>query len=434
MVRIPRSIAELPQPPGPFRREFWRSPIRGPWLTAVFGLVLLVGITVMVLTGLASYAAYNPTLGHNDLTPTHGILGFFLFSWPTRPSWLYWLTQGIHVTLGLVLVPVLLGKLWSVIPKLFDWPPVATPAQAIERVSLLLLVGGAVFEFVTGILNVQYWYVFPGSFYTLHLYGAWVFIAAFIAHVAVKYPKMRAALKRRRIRDELRVDLEHTEPEPPDEDNLVSPAPGRPSISRRGALGLVGASSLTLFLMTAGQSIAGPFRRVSVLAPRSQDPGSGPNGFQINKTAQGVGIKPAETGASWRLRVAGARGRAPLLLTRDELKALPQHTAHLPIACVEGWSTGNQRWTGVRLRDLAAMAGVPSPATLDVESLQPHGEFRAVTLRGNQVGNGDSLLALQVNGADLSPDHGFPARIIVPANPGVHNTKWVARLTFNPHA
>ena len=41
----------------------------------------------------------------------------------------------------------------------------------------------------------------------------------------------------------------------------------------------------------------------------------------------------------------------------------------------------------------------------------------------------DSLLALRVNGADLSLDHGYPARVIG-ANPGVHNTKWVATLTF----
>jgi DMSO/TMAO reductase YedYZ molybdopterin-dependent catalytic subunit len=42
----------------------------------------------------------------------------------------------------------------------------------------------------------------------------------------------------------------------------------------------------------------------------------------------------------------------------------------------------------------------------------------------------DSLLALQVNGTDLSPDHGYPARIIVPALPGVHNTKWVGSIDF----
>ena len=41
-----------------------------------------------------------------------------------------------------------------------------------------------------------------------------------------------------------------------------------------------------------------------------------------------------------------------------------------------------------------------------------------------------ALLALRVNGADLSLDHGYPARIIVPALPGVHCTKWVASLTW----
>jgi DMSO/TMAO reductase YedYZ molybdopterin-dependent catalytic subunit len=42
----------------------------------------------------------------------------------------------------------------------------------------------------------------------------------------------------------------------------------------------------------------------------------------------------------------------------------------------------------------------------------------------------DALLALQVNGADLSPDHGYPARVVVPALPGVHCTKWVRSITF----
>jgi DMSO/TMAO reductase YedYZ molybdopterin-dependent catalytic subunit len=113
-VRIPEN-----PPPGPFRPEFWRSPLRGPWLTSVLGLVLLGGITLVAVTGLLSYAAYNPWLPLNDLTPGKGLLGFYLFDWPTRPSWLYRLTQGTHVILGLTLLPVLLAKLWSVIPKLF---------------------------------------------------------------------------------------------------------------------------------------------------------------------------------------------------------------------------------------------------------------------------------------------------------------------------
>jgi len=37
---------------------------------------------------------------------------------------------------------------------------------------------------------------------------------------------------------------------------------------------------------------------------------------------------------------------------------------------------------------------------------------------------------MRVNGVDLSPDHGYPARIIVPALPGVHCTKWVRTIEF----
>lgn len=416
------------RPPGPFRRSSWRSPIRGPWLTAVLGLVLLVGFTIVFVTGLLSYAAYNPDLRSNDQTPGKGLLGFYLFDWPTEPYWLYRVTQGTHVILGLVLIPVLLGKLWSVIPKLFDWPPVRSPAHALERLSLLLLVGGAIFEIVTGVMNIQYWYAFPASFYTLHFYGAWVFIGAFAVHTAFKLPLAIRAVRGRSLREELRTDTAHTVPEPPDPDGLVSPDPAPASISRRGALGFVGAGSAVLLVLTVGQSIGGVARRTALLAPRGvADPGTGPNGFQINTTAEDAGISQ-DTVNGWQLTLVGDGSQ--VALSRDDLLAMPQHSSALPIACVEGWSTGNQDWAGVRLRDLAAAAGVPEPASVYVESLEQGGSFSAASLRRNQVLDPDSLLALGVNGAELSMDHGFPARVIVPNNPGVHNTKWVTRMTF----
>ncbi|MGQ4384687.1 molybdopterin-dependent oxidoreductase [Streptomyces sp. SAS_270] len=403
---------KLPTSPG-----FWRSPLRGPWFTSVLGLVLLVGITALFVTGLVSYAAYNPDLSPvNDKTPDKGLLGFYLFSWPTNPSWLYRLTQGVHVTLGLVLVPVLLAKLWSVIPKLFALPPARSLAHALERISLLLLVGGALFEFITGILNIQLDYVFPGSFYPLHFYGAWVFFAAFVAHAVLKMP---LALRNLRHLREERTEL-------------VSPDPAEPTVSRRGALGLVGGGSLLLFVTTAGRNFDGPLRETAVLAPHGgSEPGTGPNGFQINKTASVAGIHPAETSEdAWRLVVTGRTGT--VRLSRAELLQLPLHSAALPIACVEGWSTSDQWWRGVRLRDLAALVGHEGAQAPDVlvESLQRHGSFRKAALRANQVRDPRSLLAFYVNGEPLTLDHGHPARIIVPAAPGVLNTKWVARMTF----
>ncbi|MFF4827678.1 molybdopterin-dependent oxidoreductase [Streptomyces sp. NPDC001312] len=424
-----RRVERTPPPPGPFRPGFWRSPLRGPWLTSVFGLALLIGIPLIFVTGMLSYASYNPGLDRiNDQTPDKGLLGFYLFDWPTDPYWLYRLTQGVHVTLGVVLVPVVLAKLWSVIPKLFEWLPVRSIAHALERLSLLTLVGGVVFEFVTGIFNIQLFYVFPGSFYTLHFYGAWVFIAAFVVHVSLRLGRMTRALRSRNLLTELRTGLAGTRPEPPDPDGLVALEPAAPTMSRRGALAMVGGGSLLLLVVTAGQSIGGRLRRTALLAPHNRDPGGGPKDFQINKTAAAVGVTRVHVGPDWRLEV---RGHGPtLVFTRAQLLAMSQHVAALPIACVEGWSTSDQRWSGLRLADLAALAGLPDAGSVLVRSVQPPGPYSSVVLRGNQIHDPRSLLALRVNGADLSFDHGYPARVIVPANPGVNNTKWVHRLTF----
>lgn len=395
----------------------------------MFGLVLLFGIPVLFVTGALSYAAYNPDLGPlNDQTPDKGLLGFYLFDWPTHPYWLYRLTQGIHVTLGVVLVPVVLAKLWSVIPKLFEWPPLRSIAHALERLSLLLLVGGVIFELATGIFNVQLFYVFPGSFYTLHFYGAWVFIAAFVVHVILRLGRMTRALSSRNPFQELRTGVSGTRPEPRDPDGLVPVAPAAATMSRRGAVGMVGAGSLLLLAVTAGQSIGGLWRGSALLAPHNRDPGNGPSGFQINKTAASVGVTPALVGPSWRLEIHGSG--PPQIFTREQLMAMPHHAAALPIACVEGWSTADQHWEGLRLADLAALSGLRDAGSVLVESVQPSGPYSSVMLRGNQIHDPRALLALRVNGADLSIDHGYPARVIVPANPGVNNTKWVHRLTF----
>ncbi|MEP6952750.1 MAG: molybdopterin-dependent oxidoreductase [Solirubrobacteraceae bacterium] len=413
-------------PPGPFRPGFFRSPLRGPWLTSLLGSLLLVAMFLVSITGLLSHAAYQPDLGANAIVPTGADAPWLNIGWPTHPSWLYALTQGTHVTLGIIAVPLLLAKLWSVIPRLFAWPPVASPAQALERLSLLALVGGALFQFATGIVNAQVYYPFKFGFVTAHYYGAWVFMSALVIHVLVKLPTIRRAYRERGVLKPLRESLEQTRPEPYDPDGLVSERPAEPTLSRRGLLGVVGAMTAGLFVVTAGQSIGGPLRRTALLAPRGRVRGNGPNDFEVNKTAATAKITPKMTGDGYRLKV---QGRKTVELSRAQLLALPQHTEHLPIACVEGWST-TQAWTGVRLRDLAVLAGMPASTQLHVGSLQEAGALRQATLESGQVADERSLLALKVNGADLSPDHGYPARVIVPALPGVHCTKWVATLDF----
>jgi DMSO/TMAO reductase YedYZ molybdopterin-dependent catalytic subunit len=136
-------------------------------------------------------------------------------------------------------------------------------------------------------------------------------------------------------------------------------------------------------------------------------------------------------GPAYRLRLSD--GAREIELSRHDLLAMPQHTARLPIACVEGWTT-TQTWSGVRLSLLAEAAGVAGAGSAYVRSLQPAGVLSKASLSGDAIADPDALLALRVNGHDLPLDHGYPARIIVPALPGVHNTKWVASIEFGPPA
>ncbi len=413
-------------PPGLERLHRWRSPIRGLWLTSVFGSVLLVTLPIVILTGLISYVVYAPQFG-TSVPADVGWLKLPTFDWPTRPVWLYRVSQGLHVGLGLVLIPVVLAKLWSVIPKLFIWPPARSVAQVLERLSLAMLVGGILFEMATGVLYIQYDYIYGFSFFPAHYYGAWVFVAGFVVHITLKIPRMVAGLRSRSLREVLRTNTADTKPEVPGPHGLVAADPAPATMSRRGALALVGGGVLLTALVTVGQTIGGIARHFPQLLPTGDTTGKGPNDFRINKTAKGVGLDPASTGDNWRLTLHGGSGR--IVLDRAMLTAMPQHSARLPIACVQGWSTV-QTWSGVRLVDLAALAGVPAPRSAAVASLGRKGKFNHATLEDEQISDPDALLALRVNGADLSLDHGYPARIIVPALNGVHNTKWVKSIDF----
>ncbi len=396
----------------------------------MLGLALLIAIPVIAITGFLSNDAYYPRLGGNSVGRPIGALDFYLFSFPTHPSWLYALTQGLHVTIGLAAFPILLAKLWSVIPKLFEWPPVRSPAHLLERLSLALLVGGALFEFATGILDIQYAYLFGFFFTTAHYYGAWIFSAAFVFHTAIKLPTMRRSLAARRGLAPLRETLKETRPEPatPVASELIPVAPAPPSMSRRALLGGVSLGSLFLLVQGAGQSIGGPLRALAFLAPRNQH-GNGPNGFAVNRTAAAAQIKSSQVDSSWRLRLVA--GRRTVALSRDELLRMPQRTYDLPIACVEGWST-TQRWSGVRISDLGRLVGATGRITVETRSITQNGVFDSATLASEQISDGRTLLALKVNGVDLSLDHGYPARVIGPAIPGVHCTKWARTMTFAP--
>lgn len=374
---------------GPLRPDAFRSGLHSEWIASWLGIALGVSFTVCFLTGLLSHAIQHPPAW---------------FHYPSRPAGLYRLTQGVHVATGIASIPLLLGKLWTVYPKLWRWPPAESVAHAIERISLLPLVGGSVFLLFSGVFNTFQWYPWAFFFPTAHFWAAWITIGALIVHVGAKASGLRAGLS-------------GAEQKPADES-------GADSLGRRAFLRTILAASGVLTLVTLGQTF-NPLGRLALLAPRR--PAAGPQGLPVNRPARNARVAAQATDPEYRLRIEGNVG-APLSLSLDDLKALPQHDAVLPITCVEGWSE-SAHWSGVRLRDILAMAGARIGEGVRIESLEPRGNYRTSTLDLSHATDRDTLLALRIHDEPLALDHGYPVRLITPNLPGVMQTKWVGKVT-----
>jgi DMSO/TMAO reductase YedYZ molybdopterin-dependent catalytic subunit len=192
-------------------------------------------------------------------------------------------------------------------------------------------------------------------------------------------------------------------------------------VGRRAFLGTVAAATGAVTVLTVGQSVPG-LGFLNAFGPRD---GTGPQGLPVNKTAASAEVEPAVTDPGWRLQVGSST--TTMSWSRVDLLALPQTEVDLPIACVEGWSTG-AHWSGVRLRDLLAAAGAASDTGVRVTSIQPRGAYRVVEMGPEFAHNPATLVALALNGQTLNLDHGFPARMIAPNRPGVLQTKWLKRI------
>jgi DMSO/TMAO reductase YedYZ molybdopterin-dependent catalytic subunit len=203
----------------------------------------------------------------------------------------------------------------------------------------------------------------------------------------------------------------------------TEPTDAANAVDRRRFLAAVFGTSALLTLFTVGQTFS-PLRKLALLAPRRPD--VGPQGFPVNRTARTAGVVESSQSPDYQLTVTG-RVREDLAFDLEQLRAMPQHSAVLPIACVEGWSS-TQRWTGIRVRDLLEAAGAAPDAEVRVESLQQRRSYRTSNLNPWQAHDPDTLLALLVNGEPLAPDHGYPLRLIGPNRPGVMQTKWVTRV------
>ncbi|MBD5784829.1 molybdopterin-dependent oxidoreductase [Cellulosimicrobium terreum] len=390
------------------RAEDFRSPVHDPRVVARVGALLGGAIVVLFLTGLWSHLQQTP-VSWLPLGPA--------------PAWGYRVTQGIHVTVGFACVPLLLAKLYTAYPRLFERPALRGPLHALERGSVAVLVAATTFQIVTGVLNVFQVYPWKFSFLWVHYATAWVVIGSVVVHVGVKLPTIVTAL---------RTSVSEMSAERSDDGPSLVEAPSpsaEPALARRGFLAAVAAATLGVVALTVGQTVR-PLAPLAVLAPR--DPRVGPQGLPVNKTARSAGVTDAAQDPDWRLTLSGPGGTREL--SRADLLAMDLVTAVVPIACVEGWSA-TATWEGVRVRDLAALVGPTisgadrsGEADVQVDSLQQGGSYASSLLPAAFVVADDTLLALRLGGEDLDLDHGYPARIVAPNRPGVLQTKWVTRL------
>lgn len=363
------------------------SPGRSTAVAARTGLALGAGITILFGTGLISHLIQHPP---------------DWFWWPAHPVWLYRLTQGAHVTVGVMMIPLLLVKLWSVYPRFFIKPSLRRGLpEALERLSVAVLIGAVLFQIVTGLFNTAQYYPWKFFFTTTHHAMAYVAFGAVAVHLAVKLPVVRQALSK------------------PVDETLDEEV--RQGISRRTVLAAAGLGAVAAGMAVVGQSI--PFLRwASLLAPRS---GEGPQGIPINRTAAAAAV--TETARSPRYVLTVTVGGRERVFSRAELEALPQYDSALPIACVEGWSAQG-RWSGVRLRDLLARAGEYGGGDVRFVSLETTGIYGSSVLPHTHVVDAATLIALRLNGEDLALDHGYPCRLIAPNRPGVLQTKWLKTI------
>src|SRR6476660_1442081 len=156
---------------------------------------------------------------------------------------------------------------------------------------------------------------------------------------------------------------------------------------------------------------------------------------------------PAVEPDAWRLTISGER---ELELSLDDLRSRPAVEQTVTMECAgngrarleprpvsQPWlleAVGTARWRGTPLAPLLEEAGIPEGAVevlftgLDrgIEGGDEQAFQRALPL--GEALRDEVLLAYEMNGAPLPPQHGFPLRLVVPGWYGMTNVKWLARI------
>jgi DMSO/TMAO reductase YedYZ molybdopterin-dependent catalytic subunit len=130
---------------------------------------------------------------------------------------------------------------------------------------------------------------------------------------------------------------------------------------------------------------------------------------------------------TWRLKIEGLVEK-PLTLRFAEIQALPKKIQTKNFICVEGWGLDDQKWEGVRLKEIFTKVKI-SPKAKYVSFYATGGKYKD-SLSIQEALEPETMLAYRLNGKDLLSENGFPLRLIIPKMYGYKGVKWVERIVF----
>jgi DMSO/TMAO reductase YedYZ molybdopterin-dependent catalytic subunit len=141
-----------------------------------------------------------------------------------------------------------------------------------------------------------------------------------------------------------------------------------------------------------------------------------------------AGSVPKTDLATWDFRVFGEI-ESPLTLTWEQLLELPSTEVTVDIHCVTRWSRFDARFRGVRWRDLAELVR-PKPSAHYVVAHAEQGFTSNLPLAALE--DDGALIAYEADGDPLTPDHGWPLRLVAPSRYFWKSAKWLRGLELRP--
>ncbi|HEY7762117.1 MAG TPA: sulfite oxidase-like oxidoreductase [Actinomycetota bacterium] len=136
---------------------------------------------------------------------------------------------------------------------------------------------------------------------------------------------------------------------------------------------------------------------------------------------------PSFDGESWDLEVSGLVEH-PFRLSYEEVRALPTVTVDADMHCVTGWTTLDNTWEGVAFSTIVDRAR-PAAEAKWVIAESPNGYTSDLSLEA--MSDDDVVLAWRNHGEDLTPEHGWPLRLVVPKRYAWKSAKWLTGLRFS---